>query len=172
MSENKFEFHFHAPVGQNIANVEHMDVHLDKDGQKQVMNVEQVSVSKRQKSDDSNLTEAGIRAVFDAKLCKPAADWAVVVKILEEKGEIQKNSYTADAEMINNACGTKVTSANALSRSPIFTKIAGEYPHWMVRKDEQNRETAGKLRTYLEIGRVFTQALDAISNHPTTNKTK
>lgn len=40
MSENKFEFHFHAPVGQNIANVEHMDVHLDKDGQIQVMNAE------------------------------------------------------------------------------------------------------------------------------------
>lgn len=41
MSENKFEFHFHAPVGQNIANVQQMDVHL-KDGQIQVMNAESI----------------------------------------------------------------------------------------------------------------------------------
>lgn len=43
MSENKFEFHFHAPVGQNIANVEHMDVHVGKDGSVQVANVEQMT---------------------------------------------------------------------------------------------------------------------------------
>ena len=39
----KFEIHFHAPVGQNINNVEHMDVHVDKDGTVQVMNAEQIS---------------------------------------------------------------------------------------------------------------------------------
>lgn len=32
----KFEIHFHDKVGQNINNVEHMDVHLDKDGNIQV----------------------------------------------------------------------------------------------------------------------------------------
>lgn len=39
----KFEIHFHAPVGQNINNVEHMDVHVGKDGTVQVMNAEQIS---------------------------------------------------------------------------------------------------------------------------------
>lgn len=43
MSEKNFTFNFHAPVGQNIANVEHMDVHMDKDGNIQVMNAEQLS---------------------------------------------------------------------------------------------------------------------------------
>ena len=43
MSENKFEFHFHGNVGQNIANVEHMEVHMDKEGNIQVMNAEQVA---------------------------------------------------------------------------------------------------------------------------------
>ncbi len=43
MSENKFEFHFHGNVGQNIANVEHMEVHMDKDGNIQVMNAENLS---------------------------------------------------------------------------------------------------------------------------------
>lgn len=38
----KFEIHFHAPVGQNINNVEHMDVHVDKEGQVQVINAEKV----------------------------------------------------------------------------------------------------------------------------------
>ena len=47
MSEHKerptFEFHFHDKVGQNIANVEHMEVLFDKDMQMQVMNVEEMS---------------------------------------------------------------------------------------------------------------------------------
>lgn len=46
MSEHKerptFEFHFHDKVGQNIANVEHMEVRFDKDMQMQVMNVEEM----------------------------------------------------------------------------------------------------------------------------------
>lgn len=49
MSEQKerptFEFHFHDKVGQNIANVEHMEVHFDKDMQMQVMHVEEVSAA-------------------------------------------------------------------------------------------------------------------------------
>lgn len=40
---------FNAPVEQNIANVEHMDVHMDKDGQVQVMNAEQVATPQRTK---------------------------------------------------------------------------------------------------------------------------
>ena len=46
MSEHKdrhtFEFHFHDKVGQNIANVEHMEVRFDKYMQMQVMNVEEM----------------------------------------------------------------------------------------------------------------------------------
>ena len=42
MSEEKFVFNFNAPVGQNIANVECMDVHMDKDAQIQVMNAEKL----------------------------------------------------------------------------------------------------------------------------------
>ena len=45
MSEKNFTFNFHAPVGQNIANVEHMDVHMDKDGQIQIMNAESIEAT-------------------------------------------------------------------------------------------------------------------------------
>lgn len=49
MSEHKerptFEFHFHDKVGQNIANVEHMEVRFDKDMRMQVMNVEEMNES-------------------------------------------------------------------------------------------------------------------------------
>ena len=41
----KFEIHFHDKVGQNINNVEHMDVHLDKDGNIQVMNAESIGTT-------------------------------------------------------------------------------------------------------------------------------
>jgi len=41
----KFEIHFHDKVGQNINNVEYMDVHLDKDGNIQVMNAESIGTT-------------------------------------------------------------------------------------------------------------------------------
>lgn len=47
MSKNSFTFNFNAPVGQNIANVEHMEVHMDKDGNIQVMNAGQVSTEQK-----------------------------------------------------------------------------------------------------------------------------
>ena len=59
MSEDKFEFHFHAPVGQNIAKVEKMEVHMNKDGTIQVMQAENVEMGSEQpvvssqKSDDA-----------------------------------------------------------------------------------------------------------------------
>lgn len=115
--------------------------------------------SSSQEQDEYDGFEAGIRAVYEANVCNQA-DWAVVVKIMEEKGEIQKSAFSADAEYINRICGKKVTTANSLSRSPIFTKITGEYPNWSVRQSEQNRETAGKLQTYLQIGKIFTDALN------------
>lgn len=55
MSEHKerptFEFHFHDKVGQNIANVEHMEVHFDKNMQMQVQNVEEMNASANKKEE-------------------------------------------------------------------------------------------------------------------------
>jgi len=45
---DSFTFNFNAPVGQNIAKVNTMIVHMDKDGQIQVMNAEQVSAQPEQ----------------------------------------------------------------------------------------------------------------------------
>lgn len=163
MSGAKFEIHFHAPVGQNINNVEHMDVHVDKDGHVQVLNAENIATTSQQQKpiEQKPLTgiDAGIYAVHQAHLCN-AADWAVVSRILEERGTWQRNAFTAHAEYINDICGENVTSSTSLSRSPIYTKIVGEYPNWSVRPSEQNRETAGKLQDYLKIGKIFTKALE------------
>ena len=163
MSGAKFEIHFHAPVGQNINNVEHMDVHVDKGGHVQVLNAENIATTSPQQEPigQKYLTgiDAGIMAVHQTHLCNKA-DWAAVVKILEERNEMQKGAYSADAEYINRICGEEVTNANSISRSPIFTKIVGEYPNWSVRPSEQNRETAGKLQDYLKGGKIFTDALE------------
>lgn len=159
----KFEIHFHAPVGQNINNVKHMDVYVGKDGMVHVMDAEQLNIptSEEKSIEPKKLTgiDAGIMAVHHAHICK-AADWAVVVKILEELGEWQTATYKVDAERINEVCGENVTAANSLSRSPIYTKITGKYPEWKVKPDEQNRETAGKLQTYLKIGEIFMEGKD------------
>lgn len=102
--------------------------------------------------------DAGIMAVHQSHLCN-AADWAVVSRILEERGTWQRNAFTAHAEYINDICGENVTSSTSLSRSPIYTKVAGEYPNWTIRPSEQTRETASKLQTYLQIAELFISSL-------------
>ena len=155
----------------NITHIEKSIVTVNPNGQvvtegklrpaeeSEVVQVEDIPSSISSELNSDNPIDAGIRAVHEANVCNQA-DWAVVVKIMEEKGEIQKGAYSADADRINRVCGLKVTNANSLSRSPIFTKITGEYPNWSVRPSEQNRETAGKLQTYLQIGKIFTDALN------------
>lgn len=76
MSENKFEFHFHAPVGQNIANVEHMHVSIDKDANLQIANIEQVE-----------------KIVYPRE-----GDYRAVAAWLEEERQ-KGNDYYADANM-------------------------------------------------------------------------
>lgn len=102
--------------------------------------------------------DAGIMTVHQSHLCN-AADWAVVSRILEERGTWQRNAFTAHAEYINDICGENVTSSTSLSRSPIYTKVAGEYPNWTIRPSEQTRETASKLQTYLQIAELFISSL-------------
>lgn len=103
--------------------------------------------------------DAGIMAVYRTNICTAQADWAVIVKILEEQGTWQRNAFTAHAEYINDICGENVTSSTSLSRSPIYTKVAGEYPNWTIRPSEQTRETASKLQTYLQIAELFISSL-------------
>jgi len=103
--------------------------------------------------------DAGIMTVHQFHLCN-AADWAVVSRILEERGTWQRNAFTAHAEYINDICGENVTSSTSLSRSPIYTKVAGEYPNWTIRPSEQTRETARKLQDYLKIAEIFTNAIN------------
>lgn len=103
--------------------------------------------------------DAGIMTVHQSHLCN-AADWAVVSRILEERGTWQRNAFTAHAEYINDICGENVTSSTSLSRSPIYTKVTGEYPNWTIRPSEQTRETARKLQDYLKIAEIFTNAIN------------
>lgn len=116
------------------------------------------SISLRTISNNLTGIDAGIMAVHQAHLCN-AADWAVVSRIMEEKGTWQRNAFTAHAEYINSICGENVTSSTSLSRSLIYTKVAGEYPNWTIRPSEQTRETASKLQTYLQIAELFISSL-------------
>ena len=104
-------------------------------------------------------TDRAIKAVYESCLCD-AADWAAVVKIMEEKDKWPKSIYTYAANYINNVCGENVTSANSLSRSIIYTRIKGTYPNWEIKLEERSREVPNKLRKYLKIGEIFTCALE------------
>ena len=104
-------------------------------------------------------TDRAIKAVNDACICD-SADWAAVVKILEEQGKWVESAYSFAADYINNVCGENVTSANSLARSIIYTRIKGTYPNWEIKQEERSREVPNKLRKYLKIGEVFMSALE------------
>jgi hypothetical protein len=163
MSENKFEFHFHAPVGQNIAHVDHMDVHMDKDSKIQVMNADKIEAVKQEDSEQKTPCDkvaAAILAVNERVRCEPS-DWAAFVAIMENKGKFPTSAYAHDAELINRICGSEVTSADSIARSIFFTKVAGVYPNWRIKQGEETRETPNKLSKYLEIGRIASEILEA-----------
>ena len=69
-------------------------------------------------------TDRAIKAVYDEHLCE-SADWAVVVRILEEQGKWPKSAFSYAADYINKICGDKVTTANSISRSILYTKVKG-----------------------------------------------
>lgn len=166
MSENKFEFHFHGNVGQNIANVENMEVHIDKDANIQVANIENASQKdvKGAESGAEGMKDKrilAIKAVYNTRNYEKS-DWAAIVKIMEELKLVPKFAYTTDADLINNACGcNNVTSADSIARSIFMSKVKGVYPNWEIREDEETRETPNKLKTYMEMGRIFIEVFNA-----------
>lgn len=93
-------------------------------------------------------------AVHQQCACVPA-EWAVVVKLLEEQGAIQKSAYLNAAAYINKICGEEVTNARALARSVIYTKIIGKYPDWRVKDGEESRKAPNKLKRFKEIAKTF-----------------
>ena len=163
MSDKHFTFNFNAPVGQSIANVEKMEVHMDKDGNIQVMNAEQIATSSSEtpkKETPQDKVSAAIVAVNEQVHCEPS-DWAALVAIMEDKGKFPIGAYSYDAETINRVCGHDVTSDTSIARSIFFTKVAGKYPCWRIKQGEETLETPNKLSKYMEIGRITTQILEA-----------
>lgn len=109
---------------------------------------------KPQQAPDRN--RRAVLAVHQQGLCTPA-EWAVVVKLLEEQGTIPKSAYLNAAAYINDICGQEVTNAESIARSVIYTKIIGKYPNWQIKEGEESREMPNKLRKYLQIAQVFTE---------------
>jgi len=66
----KFEIHFHDKVGQNINNVEHMDVHLDKDGNIQVMNAESIGSTTAKTETPQQIEQQAPTSIQEADLFK------------------------------------------------------------------------------------------------------
>lgn len=111
-------------------------------------------------NDRSCSVDRGILAVFKSGICD-SADWAAVVKILEERNLVQKSAYESDASRINETCGVNVTNANSIARSVCMSKIKGTYPNWEIRTGEETRETPNKLKHYMRIAGIFVNVLDS-----------
>lgn len=124
----------------NIDTVEHMDVHSPQ--------------SKLQPQQSTDRNRRAVLAVHQHCSCN-AADWAVVVKLLEEQGTFPKSAYQYAAAYINETCGVDVTSSKSLARSIIYTKVIGRYPNWRIKDEEVSRETPNKLHRFMEIAQTF-----------------
>lgn len=95
-----------------------------------------------------------IKAVHKAKICRSAADYGVIMRLLIELHECQKTDYTAVANRINKACGTTITSAYSLKMSHALNDIGGTWKEgW---KDlAYTRQSANLLNHFKEIARIF-----------------
>ena len=70
MSDKHFTFNFNAPVGQSIANVEQMDVHLDKDGDIQVMNAESIGSTTAKTETPQQIEQQAPTSIQEADIFK------------------------------------------------------------------------------------------------------
>ena len=109
---------------------------------------------KDQAKQEPDRNKRAVLAVHQHCSCN-AADWAVVVKLLEEQGAFPKSAYQYAAAYINETCGVDVTSSKSLARSIIYTKVIGKYPNWRIKDEEVSRETPKKLHRFMEIAKVF-----------------
>ena len=110
--------------------------------------------------DEKDPVKRAILIIYEQNLCG-SPDWAVIARILEERNIRKKGDYKNHAKYINDTCGEKVTSANSISRSVLYSKIGGIYPDWFIRSGCDSREMTNKLDKYIEIAKVFIAALDA-----------
>ena len=115
---------------------------------------------KDQAKQEPDRNKRAVLAVHQQGLCSPA-EWAVVVKLLEEQGAIQKSAYQNAATYINDICGQEVTNARAIARSVIYTKIIGKYPDWRIKEGEESREAPNKLSRFNKIAQVFIEEQNA-----------
>ena len=112
---------------------------------------------KDQNRQEPDRNKRAVLAVYEQCSCN-AADWAVVIKLLEEQGAVPKSAYQNAAAYINDICGQEVTSAESIARSAIYTKLIGKYPNWRIKDGEESRKAPNKLRKYLRIAQVFIEA--------------
>lgn len=133
-------------------------------GDMNIGTVEQMSVQSPQPKPQPQTTfdrnRRAVLAVHQHCSCN-AADWAVVVKLLEEQGAFPKSAYLNAAAYINEICGQEVTAPESIARSAIYTKIIGKYPNWRIKDGEESRKAPNKLRKYLQIAQVFIEAQNA-----------
>ena len=145
-------YHFHDSSQMNLF------------GDMNIGTVEQMSVQspqpKVQPQQSLDRNRRAVLAVHQQGLCTPA-EWAVVVKLLEEQGAIPKSAYLNAATYINDICGQEVTNAESIARSVIYTKISGKYPDWRIKDAEQTRRTPNKLRKFIDIAQKFIEAQKA-----------
>lgn len=167
MSDKNFTFNFNAPVGQTIANVEHMEVHMDKDGQIQVMNAEQVAASKtpspEQKIANSEYVEITDGTMeqhlqlFKAALLKAqdlafkgftrlvtnTYDWVAAERLGKDIGLLK--NYEELVDILKDDIFREVPK-NSQNLTPYRTIIAEntKYPNWLCYKTNED----GKFRKF------------------------
>lgn len=149
-------YHFHDKPQLNMSGDLKIDTieHIDN------INSYNNNQPKPQPQQTTDRKRRAVLAVHQHCSCN-AADWAVVVKLLEEQGTFPKSAYLNAAEYINEICGQEVTAPESIARSAIYTKIIGKYPNWRIKDGEESRKAPNKLRKYLQIAQVFIEAQNA-----------
>lgn len=153
MSEHKerptFEFHFHDKVGQNIANVEHMEVHFDKDMGMQIANVEEMSKTTEKPilPTEDTTSNCGVisyeqciclaesNVIFNSRILTTEVHYRKVRDVILRF--IKKDGVTSDVEQINPSAQNEwyyimkgIRESGMASSSMGDTKFAGQMVTW------------------------------------------
>lgn len=111
MSVINFTFNFHASVGQNIAHVDHLECHFDKDTAVQVIGTKEMSSSATEENKHTSSSEillSSIELLMSEKkkdgkyLFYRGNHWIAVFRIVvDRKLGVASTDYTGFCDMIN-----------------------------------------------------------------------
>lgn len=165
MEENKkpqmnFTFNFNAPVGQQIAHVDKIEAHFDKDMNMQVIDVEHQGEAKaegpRDEMQEDNRIKLALEKIIADDIIVNKYDYAMVLMVLEQELEAHFNNGQSFVNFLKDI-GITHKEPGADSINKVMSKAKGQYPNWKWPEEDYN-----EVRRRNNIAKAFMSAYNKL----------